>query len=101
MAKPKTEYVCQECGSIVNKWAGQCGDCGAWNTLVEQTVSQTATGKTNRASRFSGYAGAAGGKVQPLSDVPNDDVTRMNTGLSEFDRVLGGGVVLRDVTMAK
>lgn len=99
MAKAKTEYVCQACGGVANKWGGQCGDCGAWNTLVEQMAVAAPTAKANRASRFSGYAGAAGSTIQALSDIPDDDVTRIGTGLSEFDRVLGGGIVTGSVVL--
>ena len=56
MAKPKTRYHCTECGAHSPKWAGQCGDCGAWNTLTEQTV-RAETGSP--ASRFGGFAPVA------------------------------------------
>ncbi|HEY0719738.1 MAG TPA: DNA repair protein RadA [Gammaproteobacteria bacterium] len=90
MAKVKVQYSCTACGALSPKWAGQCGECGEWNTLVEAIAPGTAP----RTGRFAGYAGAAGEiAVQPLAEVPADDVARVSTGISEFDRVLGGGLV--------
>ncbi|MBI2381615.1 MAG: DNA repair protein RadA [Gammaproteobacteria bacterium] len=88
MAKAKITYTCTECGAVASKWGGQCGDCGAWNTLVE-TVAETASEKS---ARFAGYAGAQS-QIQNLSAVRIADTPRIATGLSELDRVLGGGMV--------
>lgn len=88
MAKIKTAYTCQECGAQSPKWAGQCGDCGAWNSLVEGVAVAPA-----RAGRAGGMAGFADGRVQRLSEVATEDAPRLATELSEVDRVLGGGVV--------
>ena len=92
MAKTKTAYVCNDCGSDYAKWQGQCSDCGAWNTLSE--VRLGATPSANR-ERFSGYAGSAGSQaqVQKLAEVDLADLPRFSTGNSELDRVLGGGLV--------
>ncbi len=96
MAKAKTNYSCSACGATASKWAGQCADCGAWNTMLEVTV-QTAPA---RGGRFAGYAGEAGASaVQLLRDVSADDVARTPTGISEFDRVLGGGLVPGSVVL--
>jgi DNA repair protein RadA/Sms len=88
MAKPKTNYTCTECGDISNKWAGKCPACGAWNTLVETIVE-------NGGNRFStshqGLAQTA--PVLSLADIEAIDVPRFGTGIEEFDRVLGGGLV--------
>ncbi len=90
MAKSKVQYSCTACGALSPKWAGQCGECGEWNTLVEAITPSA----TPRSGRFAGYAGAVGEiVVQPLAEVPVDDVARVSTGISEFDRVLGGGLV--------
>ena len=59
MAKSKLVYSCTECGSQAPKWAGQCGDCGAWNTLVEVT----AVGGGSRSARFTGFTGEASGQL--------------------------------------
>ncbi len=92
----KTLYICSECGAQTAKWAGQCGDCGAWNTLQE-TVAAPAT-KT--ASRLGGYAGELpDAQIQRLSDVVAQQTERMPTGLGELDRVLGGGLVAGSVVL--
>ena len=85
MAKAKTVYTCTECGGQVPKWQGQCPHCMAWNTLVE-TVAEAAS--THR------YASLAqSSKLQRLSEVEAQEVPRQPTGIAEFDRVLGGGLV--------
>jgi len=89
MAKAKTNYTCTECGGVSNKWAGQCPACGQWNTLVE-TLVETAGG--NRYSNQpQGLAQTA--PVLSLADIEAIDVPRFGTGIEEFDRVLGGGLV--------
>lgn len=88
MAKAKSAYVCTDCGSEYNKWQGQCADCSAWNTLSEIRISTA----TQRGERLVGYAGAANG-VQVLDSIDLTSLPRQSTGLSEFDRVLGGGLV--------
>jgi len=92
MAKPKTQYTCTECGGLSPKWQGQCPHCNAWNTLVE-TVAETAS--QNRFSQHQTLAGVSAerGKVQSLAKVRAEDVPRKPTGIGEFDRVLGGGLV--------
>ncbi|MFO1494206.1 MAG: DNA repair protein RadA [Lysobacterales bacterium] len=91
-AKAKTRYVCSECGATAPKWAGQCGDCGAWNTLVEE-LAPTA------GARRGGYAGAAGAQVSDLAAVPAGEEQRLDTGLGELNRVLGGGLVHGSVVL--
>jgi DNA repair protein RadA/Sms len=91
MAKAKTVYTCTECGGQSPKWQGQCPHCSEWNTLVESIVE--ASGSS--AHRFSTMSTGAGerGVVQKLSAVKAVDVPRKPTGIAEFDRVLGGGLV--------
>ncbi len=93
MAKQKTAYVCNDCGSDYSKWQGQCTDCGAWNTLTEVRLG-SATRSTNQ-QRLSGYSGTAGAaaNVQRLEEVELKDMPRFSTSCSELDRVLGGGLV--------
>ncbi len=79
MAKVKIAYLCTECGSHSLKWAGQCPDCSAWNTLTETAIP---------AQRSSGTAAAT-----TLDQLPDDIEFRHRTGFGEFDRVLGGGLV--------
>ena len=85
MAKQKTLYTCTECGGQAPKWQGQCPACGAWNTLVEGVAEQAST------HRFQSLAKNA--PVQRLADIEASDVPRFSTGVGEFDRVLGGGLV--------
>ncbi|MDR1710126.1 MAG: DNA repair protein RadA [Candidatus Accumulibacter sp.] len=87
MAKARTVYSCTECGAISSKWQGQCPDCGAWNTLVE-TVAEA---ESPAARRFAGLAGAA--QVRTLSEIEAREEDRLPTGVGEFDRALGGGLV--------
>ena len=87
MAKAKTAYLCSDCGAHSVKWAGQCPDCGAWNTLAATAIS------TPRASTGPGAAATR------LDELPDDIETRHATGFSEFDRVLGGGLVPGAVTL--
>ena len=94
MARFKTRYVCSECGSEAPKWAGQCGDCGAWNSLQE--VVAAAPGKSG-SGRFSGYAG--NNAVACLGEVEAQSEARVQTTLSELDRVLGGGLVEGSVVL--
>jgi DNA repair protein RadA/Sms len=86
----KTAFVCSECGSDYHKWQGQCSDCGAWNTLSEVRLG-TGTGAGRVAAR-AGYAGALA-PARRLADIDTAEVTRIGTGMAEFDRVLGGGLV--------
>jgi DNA repair protein RadA/Sms len=89
MAKAKTIYSCTECGASEPKWQGQCPSCLAWNTLVE-SIEETAT--TNRyANKFEGLAQSS--TLQKISSIKAADIARQPTGISEFDRVLGGGLV--------
>lgn len=85
MAKVKTVYVCTECGGQAPKWQGQCPSCNAWNTLVE-SVAEPAS-----ANRYAALSQPSG--LQKLSDVEAAEVPRQPTGIAEFDRVLGGGLV--------
>lgn len=92
MAKVQKAYVCTECGGEHNKWQGQCNDCNAWNTLKEiilQSAKKTASGGGN----FQGYTGATQAKIQRLADIDLQELPRIQTGIGELDRVLGGGMV--------
>ncbi|HEX8011846.1 MAG TPA: DNA repair protein RadA [Casimicrobiaceae bacterium] len=85
MAKTRTVYACTECGGRSSKWQGQCPHCSAWNTLVETLAVPAAT-------RFKTVAGATG-DIRALASVETRAEPRAATGLEEFDRVLGGGLV--------
>ena len=88
MAKAlKTVYQCSECGGTVPKWQGKCPHCGEWNTLQEQLAAPEP-----KNARFQSWA-ADSSQVQELSQVTATEVPRTPTGMSELDRVLGGGLV--------
>ncbi|MCW5594940.1 MAG: DNA repair protein RadA [Rhodocyclaceae bacterium] len=91
MAKQKTVYTCTECGGSSPKWQGQCPHCSAWNTLVESLAE---TAPTNR---FSVVAGS--GRLQRLAEISPHEESRVATGIEEFDRVLGGGLVTGGVVL--
>lgn len=88
MAKSKSLYICSECGYESAKWYGKCPGCGEWNTMNEQVVSVSAG--SSKAKRSSGAYAA---KVMRLNEISGDIERRISTGVSEFDRVLGGGIV--------
>lgn len=81
----KTVYFCQNCGHEETKWLGQCPACGEWNTFVEEKVTTAKTAAVVKSQREV--------QVVPLSEVRTDDQVRIETGLEELDRVLGGGIV--------
>jgi DNA repair protein RadA/Sms len=90
MKPPKTVFACQECGAQSPKWLGRCGDCGAWNSLVEERPLPAAMSAATAEKRYA-LAGAAG--PQLYADIDTVVAERLSTGVGEFDRVLGGGVV--------
>ncbi|HNZ55941.1 MAG TPA: DNA repair protein RadA [Methylophilaceae bacterium] len=90
MAKAKTIYTCTECGASEPKWQGQCPSCMAWNSLVE-SVEESGTSTNRYANKFEGLATT--GQLQKISSIKAADIARQPTGISEFDRVLGGGLV--------
>ena len=93
MAKPKTQYVCTECAGVSPKWSGQCPHCAAWNTLQETMADDKAVAR----NRFASLAPTAG--VQTLGSVATESIDRLPTGSEEFDRVLGGGLVVGSVIL--
>lgn len=93
MSKLKTSYECTACGIKANKWAGKCVSCNAWNTLQE-VVERPAPINT----RYQTLAGSTM-SVQVLGSIAAEDTPRIPTGIEEFDRVLGGGLVLGAVVL--
>lgn len=87
--KPKTVFVCQECGYESPRWMGKC-ICGAWNSMVEEKVVETA--ETDSRRRGAAAAGRTAAP-EPLKGVGSADYARIDTGISELNRVLGGGLV--------
>ncbi|MFB6434930.1 MAG: DNA repair protein RadA [Candidatus Malihini olakiniferum] len=88
----KRTFVCKECSANYLRWQGQCSTCNAWNTITEVRLAATSTSRTDLRT---GYAGKHKdiSRVQKLSDISLKALLRFSTGFSEFDRVLGGGVV--------
>ncbi|SDF48571.1 DNA repair protein RadA [Sporomusa acidovorans] len=84
MSKVKTNFVCQQCGAEASKWLGRCPGCGEWNTMVEEVVPK----KTE-----SHLASLPASKPKPISTVDTAAMPRLLSGVGEFDRVLGGGIV--------
>ena len=91
MSKLKTVFVCQECGAQSPKWLGRCGDCGAWNSFVEERAQPDASSAAGAGPHRYALAGATGARL--YSDIELEQHPRLSTGIDEFDRVLGGGVV--------
>ena len=105
MAKSSVQYVCSECGWNGPKWYGRCPECGQWGTVEEfhearpAAGSRTAApGRTSRTQSVT-VANNARSAARPITEVGTESVERLGTGFSEFDRVLGGGVVPGSVTL--
>jgi len=88
MAKVKTVYTCTECGGTNPKWEGKCPHCGSWNTLVEGIAEASGAGAAHRYAPL-----VASAPVRKLSEITAREEPRFSTGIEEFDRVLGGGMV--------
>lgn len=86
-------FVCQECGAQSPKWLGRCGDCGAWNSFVEERPVENAApaGAALAGHRYASGAGDQGARL--YAEVALEHHPRLSTGIGEFDRVLGGGIV--------
>lgn len=92
MGKTQTSFVCQQCGYISATFLGKCPNCDSWNSIVETlTTSKPFRGNTGRSTNLA--------RVLALSEVKDITTTRIPTGFSELDRVLGGGIVLGAVTL--
>ena len=96
MAKNKTKFTCQNCGASFAKWAGKCENCNQWNTLLEQVVSE------NEAKSALAKGAISGKKLTTTSInkiTPTDAKSRLKTGFTELDSVLGGGILLGSVAL--
>ena len=91
--KVKTRYVCSQCSATFSQWAGQCIQCGVWNCLHEETAVSPGPG-----ARGAGYANARS-LIMSMDEIPESHETRMDCGLSELNRVLGGGLVEGSVVL--
>lgn len=90
MSKSSLVYECSNCGAQHPKWAGQCAECGKWNSLVEAVATTRATSDKQQVTR---------GKLQGLDEIEVKTGARVTTGISEMDRVLGGGLVAGEVVL--
>ena len=88
MAKAKVKYVCQNCGYTTVSWLGKCPECGTWDSLVEETAMPASQGTTKSFLKF-----MENGIPKTLANISQTQVERIVTGIGEFDRVLGGGIV--------
>ncbi|MDD4890957.1 MAG: DNA repair protein RadA [Phycisphaerae bacterium] len=113
MAKKRREFICQKCGAVQAGWMGKCPDCGAWDSLMEQAIlpedphvpgaigaygSLAGEGMTSERAGPSSGSGFAAGAIPisapvAISELIDSEVPRLESGLNEFDRILGGGVV--------
>ncbi len=99
MAKAKISYRCEACGAGLSKWAGQCPECQAWNTVREAVTAPRPSLRSFGDTR-GGYAGQGGAAdVVSLASVEDVEQSRRSTGLAELDRVLGGGLVAGSVVL--
>ena len=99
MAKLKTIFVCQNCAYTTSQWVGQCPQCGQWNSFVEDVTEVSKKSKTGLARGSGGQrSGANSGPVR-LSEISSRPPKRLSSGISEFDRVLGGGFVPGQVVL--
>src|SRR3981081_1123431 len=83
----ETIFVCQSCGHQSGKWLGKCPECGEWNSLVEERVVTTKKGGGRNAFRLREP------KALAYTEIESQDDVRISSGVTEFDRVLGGGIV--------
>jgi DNA repair protein RadA/Sms len=88
MAKSRTQFTCQQCGSESARWVGRCPDCGGWNTLVEEVAAPVA-----RPAPGAGTLALSRSTPVPIASVPMESWSRASSGIGELDRVLGGGIV--------
>lgn len=90
LKRPKTVYICQKCGAASPKWVGRCLECGEWGTIAEEIMAtQPQKNKTS----------LGGEKPKPISQIKSPESPRLITGLKEFDRILGGGIVTGSVIL--
>ncbi len=96
--KSRSQFVCQQCGAVYAKWVGQCGNCSAWNSLVEEAVEGIKTDKKSALEK-----GKLSGKkldfVKIKTIAPSDEKARLLTGFKDLDMVLGGGILMGGVLL--
>ena len=86
MSKQTIRFACQSCGYISPRWTGRCPECGEWNSFVEELIAEPRAKSETRNAKSKI-------EIVPLSEVEVAEGTRLSTGIEEFDRVLGGGLM--------
>src|SRR5687768_1155756 len=99
MAKTRVQFLCRQCGSVHPKWMGKCPDCGAWDAL-EEYKAPTFDARAAAVAKSAGQTSGAqtgdltqAGEALPLDQIDDADLPRLPSGINEFDRILGGGIV--------
>ena len=90
MAKTRTQFICNHCGSVHPKWLGKCPDCGTWDAL-EEFKAPTPDARAAAAAQTGDLA--RGAEALTLAEIDEAEAQRVPTGIGEFDRILGGGIV--------
>lgn len=102
MAKTSSQFVCSECGWNGPKWLGRCPECGQWGTIEEFHEARPAASKRTaapgRTSRTQSHAVPASA-AKPITEIGTENISRISTGFTEFNRILGGGIVPGSVTL--
>src|SRR5215813_3583096 len=91
MKPPKVVFVCQECGAQSPKWMGKCVECGAWNSFLEERAAPEVAPGTAANNRYTQFSTSTAAKL--YAEVETANAVRLSSGIGEFDRVLGGGIV--------
>jgi len=94
MTKTKSVFICQSCGYETLKWAGKCPNCGEWNTITEEIET-----RAQARQDFSIFEGIQNYEPKPISEIESCEEARLNTGIKEFDRILGGGLVTGSIVL--
>jgi DNA repair protein RadA/Sms len=101
MAKSRSQFLCNQCGGVQAKWFGKCPDCGAWNSLDPYTPPATDARAESRAAALAAGGGDVAGDAEALAigQIDEGQTPRLSSGIDEFDRVLGGGIVPGSVVL--
>src|SRR5690625_5028403 len=93
MSKTKTIFMCSDCGNEYHKWQGKCDGCGSWNTINEVKFNNMIKDNNSKKKNISSIIGSAEQKSKTLKEIEKNDEKRLVIGMSEVDKVLGGGLV--------
>lgn len=99
MAKEKLQYQCQECGHVSPKWLGRCSDCGSWNSYSEELYIAKNSKQRDEAEKRLLTANHVHKSPKPLNELQENEYERFYTNISEFDRVMGGGITVGSLTL--